>query len=453
MDLRILSVSAVIGACSVAAFGQHEAAEMTQNSELREFTGTYQSGPNAYLYMQIWNELSGAPQLVAFDESGTVRSLYPEGNGRFVAGTKAGVRDPVESTIQFERDADGKITSLTWQKGDSRPLLATHVRTEKREDITIPNGSVRLAGTLSCPISGRKRPAVVLVPASGPEDREYLLPFAHFLVRRGVAVLGYDKRGVGGSTGDWKTESFDDLASDAMAAYAYLRTRPEIDRSQIGLLGLSQAGWVMPLAAVRAQGVAFLISISGAGVSPAETTIDEARGEMAAAHTPPGIIEQVVTMMKLQYAYAQTGQGWNEYIASRAKLVERMGKAPATIPGTQDDPYWKTIRALYLYDPGPTLRRLQTPTLALFGERDDNIVAEKNRAAWESALKAAGNRDYSLRILRSADHVMLEAKVGNNAEEPTLDHLVRDYFTTVQDWLATRIWGFQPSPIGPSPLQ
>ena len=288
------------------------------------------------------------------------------------------------------------------------------------------------------------------MPASGPEDREYLLPFAHFLVRRGVAVLGYDKRGVGGSTGDWKTESFDDLASDAMAAYAYLRTRPEIDRSQIGLLGLSQAGWVMPLAAVRAQGVAFLISISGAGVSPAETTIDEAHGEMAATHTPPGIIEQVVTMMKLQYAYAQTGQGWNEYIASRAKLVERMGKAPATIPGTQDDPYWKTIRALYLYDPGPTLRRFQTPTLALFGERDDNIVAEKNRVMG-ICLKAAGNRDYSLRILRSADHVMLEAKVGNNAEEPTLDHYVRDYFTTVQDWLATRIWGFQPSPIGPRP--
>ena len=108
MDLRILSVSAVIGACSVAAFGQHEAAEMTQNSEPREFTGTYQSGPNAYLYMQIWNELSGTPRLVAFDESGTVRSLYPEGNGRFVAGTKAGVRDPVESTIQLSATPTGK---------------------------------------------------------------------------------------------------------------------------------------------------------------------------------------------------------------------------------------------------------------------------------------------------------------------------------------------------------
>ena len=453
MDLRTLIVSALIWACSVAAFAQHGAADLAQTGELRVFTGTYQWGPNAYLYLQIWNEFSGTPQLVAFDESGKTRSLYPQGNGRFVAGPKAGVRDPVESTIQFERNADGEIASLTWQKGESRPLLAKHVQAEKREDVSISNGNVRLAGTLICPTSGRKHPAVILVPASGPEDREYLLPYSHFLVRRGVAVLGYDKRGVGGSTGDWKTESFDDLASDVLAAYAYLRTRPDIDPSQIGLLGLSQAGWVMPLAAVRAQGIAFLISISGAGVSPAETTIDEARGEMAAAHTPPGIIEQIVTMMKLQYAYAQTGQGWNEYIAARAKLAERMGKAPATIPGTQDDPYWKTIRALYLYDPGPTLRRLKTPTLALFGERDDNIVAEKNRAAWESALKKAANRDYSLRILHGADHVMLEAMVGNNAEEPMLDHFVHGYFTTVQDWLAERIRGFKPSPIGPSPLQ
>jgi hypothetical protein len=130
-----------------------------------------------------------------------------------------------------------------------------------------------------------------------------------------------------------------------------------------------------------------------------------------------------------------------------------MGRAPDTFPGTPEDPYWKSIRALYLYDPGPTLRRLQTPTLALFGELDDNILPEKNRAAWESALKAGGNRDYTLRILHNADHLMLEAKIGSNAEMPSLDHFVPDYFATVQDWLAKRIRRFQPSPIGPSPLQ
>ena len=70
------------------------------------------------------------------------------------------------------------------------------------------------------------------------------------------------------------TASFEDLAGDAVAAFDYLRTRNDIDRSQVGLLGVSQAGWVMPLAAVYAKDIAFLISVSGAGVPPAETTID-----------------------------------------------------------------------------------------------------------------------------------------------------------------------------------
>ncbi len=68
------------------------------------------------------------------------------------------------------------------------------------------------------------------------------------------------------------------------------------------------------------------------------------------------------------------------------------------------------------YDPAPTLRQLQTPVLALFGELDNNIIPEKNKAAWEAALKAGGNRDYALRILPKANHEMFEAKVGNNAE-------------------------------------
>jgi dienelactone hydrolase len=82
-----------------------------------------------------------------------------------------------------------------------------------------------------------------------------------------------DKRGVGGSTGDWNMASFDDLAGDVVAAVEYVKTRSDIDPKRIGLLGVSQAGWIMPLAAVRSKDIAFLISISGAGVPPAGTTL------------------------------------------------------------------------------------------------------------------------------------------------------------------------------------
>ena len=95
--------------------------------------------------------------------------------------------------------------------------------------------------------------------------------------------------------------------------------------------------------------------------------------------------------------------------------------------------------SLYFYDPAPTLRQLGVPVLALFGELDNNILAEKNRAAWEAALKAGGHRDFTLRILAKANHFQWEAKIGSNAEMISLQRFVPDYFPTIQDWLAKRI--------------
>jgi len=106
-------------------------------------------------------------------------------------------------------------------------------------------------------------------------------------------------------------------------------------------------------------------------------------------------------------------------------------------------PYLQFIRRLYFYDPAPTLRQLQVPTLALFGELDNNIVADKNKAAWETALKAGGNRDYTLKVLPKANHYQWEAKVGSNGEMASLKRFVPEYYTTIQDWLAKRIRGFR----------
>jgi len=326
------------------------------------------------------------------------------------------VSTSVESRSEFQRDGTGKITSLTWQRDGAALRTARRVEIEKHEDVRFSSGDVTLTGTLISPASGGKHPAIVLVHGSGAENREYMLPFARFLIRRGMVVLGYDKRGVGGSTGDWNTASFDDLAGDVVAAFEYLKTRSDIDPTQIGLLGISQAGWIMPLAAVRAKDAAFLISISGAGVPPAETTIDQARNEMTMTSMPPQDVDEIVALLKLQYEFARTGQGWDEYAAAREKLAARMGKPPDTIPGTPDHPYWQFIKRLYFYDPGPTLRQLQTPTLALWGELDNNILAEKNKAAWEAALEAAGNRDYTLKILPKANHAGSRVSIAANTK-------------------------------------
>src|SRR6266545_4527236 len=231
---------------------------------LREYAGAYQWGPNAFVYLQMWDEFSGfgKPQLVAFDESGEVRTLYPTDGNQFFAGPGAALSAAMESRIAFQRDGAGRIVSLTWQQDGAAPRTAKRVEIEKREDVRFTNRDVQLTGTLIAPSTGGRHPAIVLVHGSGAENRAYMLPWARFVIRHGIAVLGYDKRGVGESTGDWNAATYEDLAGDAVAAVEYLKTRRDIDATQIGLLGISQAGWIMPLAAVRSKDVAFLISVS-----------------------------------------------------------------------------------------------------------------------------------------------------------------------------------------------
>jgi hypothetical protein len=204
---------------------------------LREYAGAYRWGPNAFVYLQLWNEFSGfgkSSQLVAFDESGEVRTLFPANPDMFFAGPGAAVSTAIESRIEFQRDRTGRITSLIWQRSGS-PLRITHrIEIEKHEDVRFPSGDIQLSGTLISPATHGRHAAIILVHGSGPENREYMLPLVRFLIRHGVAVLGYDKRGVGGSTGDWNTASFDDLAGDVVAAFGYLKTRADIDHNRSG---------------------------------------------------------------------------------------------------------------------------------------------------------------------------------------------------------------------------
>jgi uncharacterized protein len=436
--------AALLGATIASSARQAPAVRPVDETVLREYVGVYEWDPNAFVYLQLWSEFSGTNQLVAFDESGDVRTLYPSNRDHFFAGPGAAVQTSLESRIEFQRDDRGAITSLTWQREAASPRTATRVEIERREDVGFSNGNIRLAGTLISPARGGKHPAIILVHGSGPQSRESMVPFARFLVRHGIALLGYDKRGVGGSTGDWNTASFDDLAGDVVAAFEYLKTRPDIDPAQIGLLGVSQAGWIMPLAAVRAKDIAFLISISGPGIPASETTIDQAQNEMRAGGMKPQTVADIVAAMKLGYQFARTGQGWDEYAAALESLAAKLGPPPAAFPRTPDHPYWGFIQRLYFYDPAPTLRQLHVPTLALFGELDNNVMAEKNRTAWEVALKAGRNRDYSLHTLPKANHIHLEAMIGSNAEMASLQRFVPSYFTTIREWLAKRVRGFSP---------
>jgi len=138
-------------------------------------------------------------------------------------------------------------------------------------EVAFRSGNVTLAGTLFVPKVDGPHPGVVLFHGSGPQSRDSFT--GRWFAEQGVAALAYDKRGVGKSSGDFRTVPFTDLVDDGLAGLAFLKARSDIDPKHIGVWGLSQGGWLGPLAASRSKDVAFVIAFSGPGVSPGEQMI------------------------------------------------------------------------------------------------------------------------------------------------------------------------------------
>src|SRR5262245_835144 len=150
-----------------------------------------------------------------------------------------------ETTLVFEGTVAAQSIRGNWNEpgrsGEfhltSTPDSQTQLR---KEDVFFQNGDVRLAATLLFPSANGRVPAMVFVQGSGPETRSASRFLAQYFVSRGIAALIYDKRGAGASTGDWRHSSFEDLAGDTDAAVDYLKKRPEIDSSRVGIFGSSQ---------------------------------------------------------------------------------------------------------------------------------------------------------------------------------------------------------------------
>lgn len=141
----------------------------------------------------------------------------------------------------------------------------------REQPVQFRNGRVTLAGTLFLPAAAGPHPAVLLFHGSGAEARNNGM--ALWFAEQGFAALTYDKRGVGASTGDYTAVPFMDLCGDGLAGIAWLKSRADIRTKQTGVWGLSQGGWLGPLAAARSKDVAFVIAVSGPGVSPGEQMI------------------------------------------------------------------------------------------------------------------------------------------------------------------------------------
>ncbi len=168
----------------------------------------------------------------------------------------------------------------------------------KTQDVTFWNGDLRLVGTLHKPNGGGPHSVLVALHGANGGLRTDKI-YQHLVTRlpeRGIAVLVYDRRGSGESGGDFATADFSDLAQDAIAAIDFLIAHDDIDRGRIGVHGFSQGGWIAPIVAARKLAVAYLIIVSGSGVSPAEQMNYGARYALFEAGYSEIIVERAIAL-------------------------------------------------------------------------------------------------------------------------------------------------------------
>ena len=241
------------------------------------------------------------------------------------------------------------------------------------EEIVFTNENVQLAGTLYQPETPVPHPALVVLHAASGGTRDF--PFYQHLVTqlpaRGIAVFLFDRRGSGRSSGDFETASFETLATDGSAAVEYLRSRDDIDKGRIGLYGISQGGWIAPLVIGLRSDIAFLIIVSGCGVSPAKQ-MDYGAGYNLHQHGfTKNTIDQAIALRNRVNEYYR-GHISQEVVAAqldRAEMEPWFEEAyihPSQyLPeDVKEDKWWYELD----YDPRPIWKQVGQPTLFLFAD-------------------------------------------------------------------------------------
>ncbi len=276
------------------------------------------------------------------------------------------------------------------------------------DDITFTSGDVTLAGTVVGAVPGERRPGIVFIHGSGPDGRDNHLYWimAEAFTRRGFVVLIYDKRGGGGSGGDWRFSPFPALVDDAEAAFHALRRHPAVDSNRVGIWGGSEGSVIAPNVALRVPSVRFVIVQSTPGVAFAAQNIHQTTLQIRAATDDSAERAAAMAMLALRHEYARTGQHWDDYYRAvqRARGTAWEGLAQPTRP---DAWWWAWYRTKMDYGSRDALAALSAPVLAVWGSEDVLIDVPQAVAVVDSARRKIGNPRDSLVVIDGADHVIL----------------------------------------------
>jgi pimeloyl-ACP methyl ester carboxylesterase len=291
---------------------------------------------------------------------------------------------------------------------------------------------------------------------------EPFLVLADYLTRRGIAVLRADDRGIGGSTGDFGKATSRDFADDALAGVNFLKTRPEINPKQIGLIGHSEGGLIAPMVGADSREVAFLVLMAGPGVPGDQILKRQTSQIMKTNGAPEGAIRQTLdlqakmfSVLKQEQDPSQAEQKMQAIVkeASRQMTAEEksqsgFNEAAAMGQIRQFTSPW--FRYFISHDPVPVLKKIKVPVLAINGEKDLQVDAGENLAAIRKALQEGGNKKAEVKALPGLNHLFQTATTGSPGEYARIAETFSPAaMQVVGDWITGLTKGQITSPVAP----
>lgn len=285
------------------------------------------------------------------------------------------------------------------------------------EEVRFGNGELRLGGLWFAPPGAGPFPAAVIVRGSGESRRDnpWARLFVDVLLDNAVAVLLADKRGSGASEGDWRTATFSDLAGDALAAVRHLRGRPEVDPERVGLVGLSQGGRVVPVAAAGSREVAFVVNVVGSAVPFTEQIHHEMEHTFREAGLAGRDLEAAMSLNRLAERYVREEIPWATYRAALdSALASDWAGVARGFPGTEDHWRWTFFRGVVDFDPLPHWERVEAPTLVMYGADDPNTPTVRSVSRLRRAFADGGPEAAEIRVFDGVGHGLLAPMEGGD---------------------------------------
>jgi uncharacterized protein len=331
----------------------------------------------------------GTPLAIRFEQS-EIRGLYRTARGRYAIGAGLATRNPAAGTAVFG------ASRLVWN-GERADRVAL-----RQEEVWVRSGQALLACTLTIPPGEGRRPALAFAHGAGMAPRSFNGGFALYASYLGLVTLSCDKRGIAQSGGQYpgefpSEEAVDQYARDVAAQARFLAAQPEVDPGRIGVAGASQAGWIMPYAAVRESRIRFMVGLVSPTLTQGETDLwadlhDQGR-------TPPTRTDEEVEAE-----------------------VRRSG--PSGV------------------DPMPSIRAMRIPAIWLYGGKDRTVPSRLCIERLDPLTREPG-RDFTYVNFPGGTHGLIKTENGLLAEAARSSRLVDGLWPTVRDWLRAR--GFSPS--------